>query len=102
MKMTIFQFVVLIVFYTSVISAVDINGRFVVVSEENLKISILLQFNANTGNDDLGGSSLVIGFDNLLLNIPINPQRNVDYYFHNFSGGTCNLVTITQPSANMF
>ncbi|MBE0572724.1 MAG: discoidin domain-containing protein [Ignavibacteriaceae bacterium] len=91
----------LLIIYSTAALATNINGRFVIVGTDNSKISILIQFNTNTGTDDLGSSTVVFGFDNTLLNLPNSPQRNVDYFFHNFSGDNYTLGTVTKPSVNM-
>ena len=99
--MPLFRFLITLVFCSSIISAATVNGRFIVVNKDESKLSILLQFSTNTGSDDLGGSTVVVGFDNTLLNIPNTPQRNIDYYFHNFNGGNYSLGTLTKPTASM-
>ena len=91
----------LIFCFTAFTSAATVNGRFIVVSKDGSKISMLLQLNTNTGTDDMGGTTLVVGFDNTLLSIPNTPQRNIDYYFHNFSTGNYSLGTVTRPTANL-
>jgi len=98
--MKLFNFFVLIILFCAVSTATstNINGRFVIMDLNSSKISILLQFNTNTGTDDLGGSTIVVGFDNMLLNIPNIPQRNIDYYFHNFNGGNYSMGTVTRPN----
>lgn len=101
MKLLLNIMTLTIFIFSSLTSATYINGRFVIVGFDNSKISILLQLNTNTGTDDLGGSTVVVGFDNNLLNLPNSPQRNVDYFFHNFNGGNYSLGTVTKPSANM-
>ena len=102
-NMKLFNFFVLIILFCAVSTATstNVNGRFVIMDLNSSKISILLQFNTNTGTDDLGGCTVVVGFDTTLLGIQNNPQRNIDYCFHNFNGGNYSLGTVTKPSTNM-
>lgn len=81
----------------SFINAASVNGRLIVLSSDNSKVSILLQINTNAGTDDMGGATMVLGFDNSLLGLPASLQRNTDYIFHNFSGGNYSLATVTRP-----
>jgi len=81
-------------------SATNVNGRFVVVSTDSSKLEVLLQINTNTGSDDMGGATIVVGFDNHTLNFSSNPQINTNYIFHNFNGGNYNSATITKPAIN--
>lgn len=95
--------VLLIIFLLSLsvnISATTINGRIVVLSVANNKYSVLLQINTNTGTDDLGGATMVFRFDTTAINLPANPVNNVDYVFHNFSGGNYYPATVTKPQNN--
>lgn len=101
MKMLYMHLGMLLFFFTTSVTATNVNGRFIVVSSDNSKVSILLQINTSTGTDDLGASTIVIGFDNTLMNISQNPGSNVDYYFHNFSGGNYSPATITRPTTSM-
>jgi hypothetical protein len=84
--------------FTPLTSATDVNGRFVVISTDSLKLEVLLQINTNTGSDDMGGATIVIGFNNSALGFDSNPQVNTDYIFHNFSGSNYNPATITNPA----
>ncbi|MFO7523982.1 MAG: discoidin domain-containing protein [Ignavibacteriaceae bacterium] len=101
MKMLIVHLGMLLFFITTSVNAANVNGRFLITGVENSRISVLLQINTNTGSDDMGGATLVLGFDKSLINIPDLPQLNTDYLFHNFSGGNYNLATITKPADNM-
>ena len=101
MKLINFLVMILLFSFASFVSPTTINGRFIIVSADSSKLSVLLQFNTNTGIDDLGGATVAVGFDNALLGIPNTPQKNIDYYFHNFSGGNYSLGTVTRPTSNM-
>jgi hypothetical protein len=89
--------IALIFLYIPFIPAADINGRFTVNGVNNGRLEVLLQINTNTGADDMGGATIVIGFNNALN---INPQVSSNYVFHNFSGGNYNSATVTKPAAN--
>ncbi|MBK7498997.1 MAG: hypothetical protein IPI19_07815 [Ignavibacteriales bacterium] len=79
------------------ITATNVNGKFIVKGTNNNKLEVLLQINTNTGSDDMGGATIVIGFNNSALNFS-NPQVNTNYIFHNFSGGNYSPATITKPA----
>ena len=80
--------------------ATNVNGRFVVISTDSLKLEVLLQINTNTGSDDIGGATIVVGFDNYALNFSSNPQVNTHYVFHNLNGGHYSAATITKPAVD--
>ncbi|MDP2365614.1 MAG: T9SS type A sorting domain-containing protein [Ignavibacteria bacterium] len=86
-----------IVFFTSAISAADINGRFVVTYTDSSKLAVLLQINTITGTNALGGATIVIGFDTASINFTSNPIKNTDYIFHNFCSNYYSPATITRP-----
>jgi hypothetical protein len=86
-----------IIFFASVISAADINGRFIVTSTDSLKIGVLLQINTITGSNALGGATIVFSFDTSSINLTSNPIKNTDYIFHNFCGNFYSPATITRP-----
>ena len=69
-----FLFVMLFFTFTTLTSATNVNGRFVVISTDSLKLEVLLQINTNTGSDDMGGATIVIGFNTYSLNFSCNPQ----------------------------
>lgn len=91
------KFITILLVVSNVITATEINGRFIVMNVDNGKLEVLLQLNTNTGCDDMGGATIVIGFNNA-LNFNSNPQVNTDYIFYNFSGGNYSPATITKPS----
>jgi hypothetical protein len=80
--------------------ATNVNGRFVVVSNDSSKLSLLLQINTNTGSDAMGGATIVIGFDTSSTKFKSNPIKNTDYVIHNFCGGNYSPATITRPMNN--
>ena len=84
----------------STISATNVNGRFVVVGTDSSHLSLLLQLNTNTGIDAMGGATIVIEFDTVSTTFKSNPIINIDYIFHNFSGGNYSPATITRPMSN--
>lgn len=97
--MKLFNFLVgmLLICFASSISPTTINGRFSVIDIDGTKISVLLQINTDTGTDDLGGATIVFGFDTTAIGIPRNPIKDVDYVFHNFCGGNYSSATVTRP-----
>ena len=91
---------IILFLFTFSISATIINGRFIVLEEDSSKFTVLLQINTNTGNDDLGGVTIVFGFDTSAITFTGVPIRNVDYIFHNFSSGNYSPASVTRPSKN--
>lgn len=89
-----------ILLLSSTISATDCNGRFVITNTDSSKIAVLLQINTNTGNDALGGATIVVGFDTSSIFFKDSPVKNVDYIYHNFCGGNYSPATITRPMSN--
>jgi hypothetical protein len=81
----------------STISPTSLNGKFVILSKDNLKLTVQLQINTNTGIDDLGGATIVIGFDKTILNFSSNPVSQNDFIFHNFNGGNYSTARVTRP-----
>ncbi len=77
-----------------------VNGRFVDQGITGSKYNILLQINTNTGTDDIGGATIIFGFDTNAVNFSNTPIKNVDYIFHNFDGGHYSPATITKPMKN--
>ena len=97
MKLFYFLFGILPFLPTFIISPTTVNGRFTVTEISSSKVSVLLQVNTNTGTDDLGGATIVFSFDTATLNFPSNPERDVDYVFHNCCGGSYAMATVTRP-----
>jgi hypothetical protein len=91
---------IILFFYTFYVFPTSINGRLTVTATENSKLTVLLQINTNTGTDDIGGATIVFGFDTSAISFPNNPVKNVDYIFHNFDGGQYSAATVTRPSKN--
>ncbi len=87
----------MLIIFASTISPTSLNGRFVVLSSENSILAVQLQINTNTGTDDLGGATIVIGFDKTVLNFSSNPVDQTDFMFNNFSGGNYNTAKVTRP-----
>jgi hypothetical protein len=86
--------------YASLVSSTTINGRFTVLNVSNSDFTVLIQINTNTGTDDLGGATIVFGFDTTVISITENPIKNVDYIFYNFCGGNYSSATVTRPMKN--
>jgi hypothetical protein len=87
----------LILIFVSTISPTSLNGRFVVLNSDSSKLAVLLQISTNTGTDDLGGATIVIGFNKQVLGFNSNPLNQTDYLFHNFSGDNYNEARVTKP-----
>jgi hypothetical protein len=91
---------IILFLFTFSISATTINGRFTVLESDSSKFTVLFQVNTNTGIDDLGGSTIVFGFDTTVISFPNSPIKDVDYIFHNFYGGNYSPATVTRPMKN--
>ncbi len=91
---------IVLYFFSSNVLATNVNGRFVIVNSDSLKLSLLLQINTNTGTDAMGGATIVIEFDTSSTTFKSNPIINTDYIIHNFCGGNYSPATITRPMSN--
>ena len=100
MKLIISLVVIILLSSTISILPTTINGRFIVLTSNSLKYTVLLQINTNTGTDDIGGATIVFGFDTAAISFPNNPVKNVDYIFHNFDGGQYSAAIVTKPVKN--
>ena len=76
---------IILFFFTFSVLPTTINGRLTVTGTANSKLTVLLQINTNTGIDDLGGATIVFGFDTNAVSFTNTPIKNVDYIFYNFS-----------------
>jgi hypothetical protein len=72
----------------------------VVESINDSIMAVKVQFNTNTGTDDLGGSTCVIRFDTTRLSYPSNPVANTNFTFHNFTTGNYNAAFVSRPFPN--
>ena len=98
---SIIAFTGIIIFFINYFSfPTSVNGRFVDQGITGSKYNILLQINTNTGTDDIGGATIVFGFDTNAVTLNNAPIKNVDYIFHNFDGGQYSAATITKPMKN--
>lgn len=100
MKLFSSLLVILLFWYARSAESATINGRFIIVSSDPLKTSVLLQINTALGNANLGGATMVFSFNTSAITIGENPVQDVDYAFHNFSGGYYSLATVTRPMTN--
>jgi len=91
---------IILFFFTFSTFATTINGRFTILQMDSLKFSVLIQINTNSGVDDLGGTTMVFGFDTTAISFNENPIVNVDYVFNNFSEGNYSPATVTRPMKN--
>ncbi len=88
---------IIIFILISTVSAADINGRFVITNTNSSKLGVLVQINSNTGNDAIGGATIVFGFDTSAISLNNNPVKGTDYIFHNLCGNNYSPATITRP-----
>jgi len=86
--------------FASNISPTSLNGRFLVLSSDAFKISVLVQINTNTGTYGLGGATIVIGFDKSAINFNSSPITGTDFVFHNCCGGNYGTGTVTRPMSD--
>ena len=91
---------IMLFYFASSVSAATINGKFTVLDVDSSKFTVLLQINTDTGTNDLGGATIVFGFDTTFISFTENPVKNVDYIFHNFCGGNYSPATVTRPMKN--
>jgi len=91
---------IILFFFTFSVLPTTINGRFTVLNSTSSEFTVLFQVNTNSGIDDLGGSTIVFGFDTTAISFTSTPISNVDYIFHNFSGGNYSSATVTKPMKN--
>ncbi len=90
----------LMLVFASTILPTSLNGRFLVLSSDASKISVLVQINTNTGTDDLGGATIVIGFDKSVINFNSSPITETDFVFHNCCGGNYGTGSVTRPMSD--
>jgi hypothetical protein len=81
-------------------SATTINGRFTILNATGSDFTALLQINTSSGVEDLGGATIVIGFDTTAISFSFNPVKDIDYVFHNFCDGNYSPATVTRPMNN--
>ena len=86
--------------YASLVSPTTVNGRFTILNATGSDFTVLLQINTNTGTNELGGTTIVFGFDTTAISFTSTPVKDVDYVFHNFCGGNYSAATITRPMNN--
>jgi len=87
----------MLIFFASTISPTSLNSRFVVLNRTATQLTVQMQINTNSGTDDLGGATMVIGFNKAVLSYNSNPVAQTDYTFNNFSGGNYNTAKVTRP-----
>lgn len=95
-----FPYSVLYSLTTPFFAPANVNGRIVIANINSSKISVLLQINTNTGQDAMGGATMIIGFDTSAISFTQNPIKNTDYVFHNFCEGNYSPATVTRPVEN--
>jgi hypothetical protein len=100
MKLYNYSLGIILFLFASSVSAATINGKFTVLNATGSDFIVLLQINTNTGINDLGGATIVFGFDTTAINFTSDPIKDVDYIFHNFSGVNYSPATVTRPINN--
>ena len=97
MRLYNYLFGIMLFFFTSSLTIATINGKFTVLDDDSLKFSVLLQINTNTSSAELGGATILFGFNTEAISFTNTPVKDVDYVFHNFCGGNYSPATITRP-----
>jgi len=92
MKNIFFMFIL----YCSIATATIVNGRIVVVNQTSAQLSVKVQINTDSGTDDMGGVTIPISYDSNVLSIPSILVNDVQYTYHNFSGGNYSPATVTR------
>ena len=100
MRLYNYLFGIMLFFFTSSFTVATINGKFTVLDDDSLKFSVLLQINTNTSSAELGGATILFGFNTEAISFTNTPIKDVDYVFHNFCGGNYSPATITRPMNN--
>ena len=100
MKLYNYLFGIMLFFFTSSLTIATINGKFTVLDDDSLKFSVLLQINTNTSSAELGGATILFGFNTEAISFTNTPVKDVDYVFHNFCSGNYSPATITRPMNN--
>ncbi len=91
---------IILLFSTCPILPTTINGKLQVIQVDANKISVLLKINTSTGDDDLGGTTIVLSFDTTAISFTNIPIKDVDYIFHNFNNETYSPASVTRPMNN--
>jgi hypothetical protein len=86
-----------VILFSTSFFATSLNGRFIVVKSDTSKLSVLLQINTDTGNDDMGGATIVLSFNKDVLSFSSDPISKEHYEFHNFSSGSYDKASVTRP-----
>jgi len=86
----------LLLIYTSLLFATDVNGRFDVIGITGSTFSVKVQINTNTGTDDMGGATIPISYDHTTMSMPTTLISGTHYIYHNFSGGNYSTATVTR------
>ncbi len=92
--------VILVLLFSAHISPATINGRFTIIDSTSSHLTVLLQINSISPNNDLGGATIVFSFDTTAVSFTNTPIKGVDYIFQNFDNGSYSPATITRPMNN--
>jgi hypothetical protein len=86
----------ILLLYTSLLFATNVNGRFDVIGINGSTFSVKVQISTNTGTDDMGGATIPISYNQSVLSMPSVLVNGVHYIYHNFSGGNYSPATVTR------
>lgn len=94
-----FFLILMIISFTGLSRAVTVNGKTILVNNTET-YSIKFQINTDTGNDDMGGATIVIRYDSSQLFFNSAPVPGEDFIYHNFSGGNYSIAGISNVLGN--
>lgn len=77
-------------------SATQLNGRVVIINNNNSNYKILLQINTDTESQKMGGATFVLSYDTALLSYADNPENGTDFIFSNFNLGFYDTAKVTK------
>jgi Secretion system C-terminal sorting domain len=99
MKLKTLSFFLIVSLYSLCSAQTNINGRFVVKTNNGINYSVKIQISASTANNRLGSSNLRFSFNDA-VSYPVNPIQDTDFTFQNFSGGNYEVGKIVRPASN--
>ena len=77
-----------------------INGKFLIIGDNDTSYTIKLQISVNQNTALLGNSVIRFSYDTSAFFFPPNPKANIDYKFYNLSN-TKYYYSISHPSSNI-
>lgn len=82
---------------TSFLHSTTLNGRLLTQVGNDSIVEVRVQFNTDTGIDDLGGATIILNFDTTYFYYPDSPIVNLDYLFQNFWDENYDTIFISKP-----